>query len=487
MAYDDRPYDIVRPGDVGRLLETCRGSGQRPTKSPEWNLERWKSVRDLIVGWYGDDRPDAEAVPDLVDRLCGWMDPVQRQVIERLFAHWRAMYPKTSSDGIDLDPDPISFIDHDRRVELKVKPTFAFVQSSGGREVIRLRTGAIGTGRFEAAVLYTEPGPGDYFIDAMLDAGSAEEIVDPPDRRELVERVIGAGAGDQQLTLVPGVHCFSCSSSPRCGQYPPARGGRVFNSTRSITLSKTNLDWIDTCQRRVAWDRVYQIPRHREDEFEASGRLLAGISFHEMAAAAILSDSPESVVTAALGQAPPDAVADLSLLWENHQALWADEQLEARRTEFWVGLTLLSPGIRVDSRGKEVFEPVAVTLVGSIDVTGREADGTPMVVEHRTGTSGAHGTYEAELYAAGAALAIARAGGARPPAVAVHLHHLRPDPPVCERQVFDGDRLEAAIDQLGLVASTAVSWHPLDSLSPSFEVGPWCGSCQHRRRCEGFR
>ncbi len=398
------------------------------------------------------------------------------------------MYPKTVSPEIDFEPAAVSVIDHDRRVELKVRPTFAVEHPGGGRELIRLRTGTGGTGRHDAAIIHAGMAPGEYFIDAMLAAGSAEEVVSPSEPDRLIGTLLDAVVtNDPASKLRPGVHCISCASAPRCGQYPIAGEGRVFNSTRSITLAKTHLDWLGTCQRRVSWDRVYQIPRHQEDDLEMSSNLRAGIGFHEMAAAAIMADSPDEVVAATLSQAAPDSVSDLSLLWGHHQELWQSERLEARRVEFWLGLTVMTPGLRVDSRGRESNEPVAVSLVGSVDVTGREADGTPMVVEHRTGNAGSHASLEAELYAVGAAIAIAGRGGAWPEAIAVHLHHLRPDPPECRRRLFDREELASALDRLRQAAATAAAWHPQDSLAAPFEVGPWCGSCSHRQRCEGFR
>jgi hypothetical protein len=262
----------------------------------------------------------------------------------------------------------------------------------------------------------------------------------------------------------------------------------VYVSTRSVTVSKTQLGMLAVCGRRVAWDRLHQIPTDTDGETELRDGLATGLRFHEMAAAAIPGDDPSAVVAAALSEAPPSEAAELGRLWENHLRVWRlDGDPQARSVEYSAGLTLLVPGIHVDSRGRESTQPVAVTFIGVLDVTGREADGTPMVVEHRTGASGAHGHLEADLYAAAAAASIQASTRSWPQRLAVHLHHLSPEPPTCVRRVFERADLDAAVEALREAASTIAGWHPHDALSPPWTAGPWCGACHHRPLCETFR
>ncbi len=226
VPYDDRPYLVERPDNLVARLERCPQIGRKPTKQPRWNLDRWQMVRDLIVGWYGDDRPDAESVPDLVERLAGWADPVQREVVERLFASWRMLYPKDPNYPVDLDPNRVSYFDHDRRIELRVSPTIAISHPGGEVEHVRIKTGSGRTTPAEAAVLHHDPDPAWFFTDAMLASGSAEEIPKPEDGAGILERLaIAADAGDAS-GLSPGLHCFSCDSAARCGQYPLANDGQ---------------------------------------------------------------------------------------------------------------------------------------------------------------------------------------------------------------------------------------------------------------------
>ncbi len=488
MPFDDRPFLVERPDNLVARVDRCPQLGRKPTGQPRWNLERWQLVRDLIVGWYGDDRPDGELIPELVERLAGWVDPVQREVVERLFASWRMLYPKDPDFPVDLDPPRISYIDHAARVELRVSPTVAISHPGGEVEYVRIKTGSGRTTPEEAAVLHDAKEEGAFFTDAMLAAGSAEEVPAPDDGARVLDRLVEAANSGDRPGLTPGLHCFSCDSAARCGQYPLWTQGRVYNSTRALTISKSLLDWMGTCERRVAWDRVFQVPRERDDEYEARGGLATGLHFHQMAAAAILSDAAADVVEAACRQSPPSEADDLVRMWENHLELWeADGRPELKATEVWAGTTVLVPGIRVDSRAREHREPVAVTFAAALDATGRSADGRPLVIEHRTGATAEHGFLEAELYAVAAAMAVRRSGGSLPESVEVHLHHLRPEEPACSQTVFDVARLERAFEQLERVAARAVSWHPLHTLAPPYSVGPWCSGCHHRTMCERHR
>jgi len=445
-------------------------------------------VRDLVEAWYVEGASAESDAAELVERLAGWLDPVQRLTVERLFAGWRAMFPPGAAVKVDLEPEAGSVFDHDRRVELRVSPTVGFTNPDGSIERVRLRTGRSATGPDDAAVLHTAD-PDVIHVDAMVSVGVAEEIPPPDDVSTRIRQLLDLATRNRDTALVPGLWCFGCDSAARCGHYPiTAAGGRVYVSTRSITVSKTHLGHLDVCHRRVAWDRVHQLPTDIDGDVELRDGLAAGLRFHELAAAAILADDAPEVVDAASGEISPSEAAELRRMWDNHLRLWeTDGRPRARRVEHPAGVTLLVPGVHVDSRGRESTQPVAVTFIGVLDVTGREPDGTPMVVEHRTGRSGEHAPLEAELYAVAAWTSIEASTGRPPDAVAVHLHHLGPEPPECHRQVFDRPRIESALEELRVAASTIAAWHPHDSLSPSWTAGPWCAGCRHRPLCETFR
>lgn len=61
---------------------------------------------------------------------------------------------------------------------------------------------------------------------------------------------------------------------------------------------------------------------------------------------------------------------------------------------------MTAPGVHIDSRDREhADQPVAVIFAGLADAVGREAGGTPAVLEHRTGASANSLHLEPELYA----------------------------------------------------------------------------------------
>jgi hypothetical protein len=440
----------------------------------------------LIVGWYGSDTYDD--VDGLIEHRIGWMDPVQRLLVERQFAAWRAMFPREDDVEVILDPPAASRIDHDRRVELRVQPTFGFRNPDGTTEWVRLRTGRSASSPDEAAVLVSG-GEEGVTLDAMMGLGVAEEVPVPPDPEAIVSELMELADRpvDRHRDRRAGPWCFSCASAARCGNYPLVEAGRVYVSTRSLTVSKTQLGWLDTCHRRVAWDRLHAVRLESEDEIHAYGAA-TGVAFHEMAAAAAVSDDPASIVESACRTVAPSEAAALQRLWANHETLWsADGPPAARATEYPAGVTFLVPGVHIDGRGRRSEQPVAITMIGILDLTGREVDGTPMVIEHRTGRSAEHADLELALYALSTAEFIRGRTGEWPDRVAVHLHALGPDEPECTKTLLTRDALEDARRRLEEAARTIASWDPENTLDPAFSVGRWCERCHHREVCESFR
>ena len=110
-----------------------------------------------------------------------------------------------------------------------------------------------------------------------------------------------------------------------------------------------------------------------------------------------------------------------------------------------------------------------------------------MVVEHRTGRSAEHGPLELDLYALSTAEFIRARSGAWPERVAVHLHALGPENPVCTRTVLDAEALATSRRRLEEAASIIASWDPENTLDPLYTAGEWCERCHHREVCETFR
>ena len=125
---------------------------------------------------------------------------------------------------------------------------------------------------------------------------------------------------------------------------------------------------------------------------------------------------------------------------------------------------------------------VAIVLIARVDGAGREADGTPVIVEHRTGESATETSYETDLYALSTAWAV------QDDRAAVHVHRLGlQDGPVCERTSYDEEALTEAADRLRSAAGRITAWHPTNAIAPPYTVGGWCTWCPVKERCERHR
>ncbi len=139
----------------------------------------------------------------------------------------------------------------------------------------------------------------------------------------------------------------------------------------------------------MAWARLYGIPTDEGDENGEHARL--GSSFHEGAATALLADDPDAAFAAYAASAPGSEQADLLQLWDNHELLTETEPfpVDVRETEYGIGVTCHPSGLYIDYKDREHPDRiVAVTMAGFADAVGKEADGTPAVVELRTGLPG---------------------------------------------------------------------------------------------------
>lgn len=289
--------------------------------------------------------------------------------------------------------------------------------------------------------------------------------------------------------LVPGVHCYRCRRPARCGAYPHIHGPEPTYRTRTLIVSKTQLAKAAVCQRAAAWRTLHAIPTDRtpdDDHTPGFDSYATGALFHETVAAALLSDDPQALYRQAWHNAPPSEAADLRRLFDNHTCLWQTDPhpVHPKATEPQIGVTLTVQGAVLDRHGDTATGPVAVVLAAKPDVTGWEQPDTAAVVEHRTGAASTALPHEADLYAAAAwAAAKTLKPDAEPPAVAVHFHHLRHDPPRCERHHYTPHQIRQAIQRLAAAAETIAGWHPADALHPPHNPGDHCADCPYQQRC----
>lgn len=471
------------------LIERCPPARRPGSRTPTLALERWKVIREATVQWHNAGAPTAGAeIEGIEEAFFGGWDPVQRRLLTELFAAYRRLFPADAS-RVDLDPVFGGALHEatNRSISVAVQVE---VDTPGGTQALRIKTGRATTGESEAAAFYRDAETRK-LVDLRLAADDVVTIPPPADPAGIVD-VLAIRWDRAQATprqgRVAGFHCHSCSRPARCGQYPVVGEGSVSGNTRTLLVSKSRLADSDRCLRSAAWPTVYGIPRDDGDDEFDSTNLVVGNQFHRTVAAALLSDDPGALYDAASGTVSPSEADDLRWLFDQHEALWATDEspVQVSRTEYQFGVTFVVEGAVLDRQDRLGTGEVAVTFMAATDVNGWEDDRVAAVVEHRTGNTSSALPYEADLYAVSAWEALASLGR-EVDGVAVHFHHVRADPARCERLFYAAERIEEAKAALRAVAATLAGFHPADSTSPPHTVGPWCDWCQWRERCLPFR
>lgn len=451
---------------VAELVHPCPAAGGRTrTRQPRARLDRWMILRDLLADAWAN--PDIERTV-LFERHLAALSPLEADLIRRMFLNVERIFPVQDSD-IDLEGVTIPFDDDGAGVTTSVHITFRVAHPDGSVEMVRLKTGRSSSSVEEAAVLWSGADDGETFTDLMAWPGEVEQIGVPSDLEARLQALIEESPALHGSGVRPGSACVWCARAALCGAFPSDR--IVPTSARTVNLTKTDVEGLAQCRRRVAWRRVHGIPRDDGDE-DTPPAVSQGRVFHSLVAAAENSDAPAATVADFLLGVAPSEVADLQMMWEHHRHLMGTEGIEVRRLEFPVGMTLLE-GERADIHG--------VTIIGFLDMTARDAAGRPLAVEIKTGSPG-DTEIEDDLYAVG----MRRWIGPDDPIV-IHRHYVRPTPPVCEVVELDRQAADRAIDRLRRRVAVVEGWDWEDPLSVAPTVGSWCGGCEFRLTCESYR
>ena len=372
------------------LLESCPASRGSPTEMPKAQLARWVLVTDAVGEWYRSE-VGTEDINDIEERQIGWLDPVQLDIASSLFATYRQIMPKAAGDIVEIDSSFSEVWDTQANTTISAATQLS-VTRGDATERVKIKTGRSRVSPEEKAVLVEgSDDPDVAFIEVNVSAGEIDEItMEAPERTEVISRLFSIPESIKgQKGIVPGLHCYQCQRPMRCGQYPSLDPSRTRSESRGVLVSKKWLAKLLTCQRQVAWARLYGIPTDEGDENGEHARL--GSSFHEGAATALLADDPDAAFAAYAASAPGSEQADLLQLWDNHELLTETEPfpVDVRETEYGIGVTCHPSGLYIDYKDREHPDRiVAVTMAGFADAVGREADGTPAVVELRTGLPG---------------------------------------------------------------------------------------------------
>lgn len=448
-------YDLTHP---------CPAAGSGPrTRQPRARLDRWTILRDLLVDAWSNPEEENEAV---LARHLGVLSELEANLIRKMYLNVRRAFPVPPTAGFDPESHPIHYDDSTVGITTAVSYTFSFSHDDGHNERVRLKTGRSQTTAVEAAVSWAGADPDDRFVDLMAWPGEVEEIAPPSDLESVLSDLIETAPFLHQSGVRPGPACVHCSRSAVCGAFP---ADRVVPSTAAtVNLTKTDVEVLGQCQRRVAWRRVHGIPRDDGDEVDRVDSFSRGRLFHEMVARAETGEDREDVVQGFLGGAPPSERAGLEMMWANHCGLVESEGLDVKVSEFPVGATLLE-GKRQLTRG--------VTLIGFVDLVARAGD--PVVVELKTGAPGSSDV-EDDIYAVGMSVWVDGP-------VVIHRHFVGMDPPVCEMVEVQPEEMESARQRLRSRVTSVHEWDWEDPLQPPFQVGGWCSGCEFKTTCESYR
>ena len=455
------------------LRDLCHPCGavtrERGTKQPRAQLDRWGILRDLVVdAWLNPDDPPE----GIARRHLEALSPIERDLVWKMFLNVGRILPRPQGVEIDVEGTSRYYDRVEDGVATSVFISWTFSHPDGTREHFRLKTGRSGTTEEEAALLWLEAEAGESFHDIMAWTGEVTDINPPPSLEDRLIAVIRASPALSDPRPQPGYYCVRCDRAARCGAYPTGDGERAPSYARTLNLTKTDLIDLALCQRRVAWRRVHGIPYDDGDDPTETDELSRGIEFHRLLTVAHEGGDPAGKVEDFLRALPVSEVADFRQMWDNHLTLLQTEGLEVRRTEFPVGITLLQ-GEKQELRG--------ATLIGFVDLTARDPHGHPAAVEVKTGTS-LVSEVENDLYALG----MRRWLPSGEPVV-IHRHHVRRNPPECERFEYTDSDLVEAMSRLEERISPALGWDWDDPLQPPYQVGGWCQSCRHRGICSAYR
>ena len=468
-----RPSTRKCPGSFANLghLSTTPNRNAPP-------LRRWKATWDALSPELRGEQSLAPSGKPL--------DAVQAAIVAAQIKRARPLLPTPGRGEFDLDWPHLSFpIGPD---ELDVFFQFAHTDDDGFLKMYRLKTAQIRendefvSAPEEIATIVSDPRFPDSLEAYEVRTADGEMIrLEMPrhQARQILaelerdyQKMVGADPGQTHA----GLHCSMCDVADLCRTFPaiepwsgeiaPVRKRRLPSAYR-LMISKSRLVEMDLCQRRAAWRAWFSIPAdldHRSRE--TSPGLAVGNRFHLRMAKALLSEDPWSLF---------DGDPEIEALYRRHLELPCTDGLRITATEFPLGFTVR---FRTDQHS------ISVVPYGLADAVGREPDGTPAVIDHKTGSTEGTNPREAEIYALGALLRISDA-----PSVATHIHRLfdHGADPICERTVWERDRIGQWASRLVKLAETAARWNLIDATSPPYRVGDWCSTCPFEQRCRSHR
>lgn len=486
-----RAQDLVLFGQCPASVLTPRSKEPRPAISP--NLFRWQAVKDAILKWH-----ESEAVDPFEDArqfAFGDLPDVQLEVASELLRWYTQIIDR--STPIQESGGPMLATSDDRSTEIASWPTFLVEEDEGTYEILKLRTGSASTtDEYEAAVLATGNLDGIETVDVssindvLLVAGETTKADVLPERQQealaemfsWIDERDRLGTRQIRADFRPGRHCHTCARVAYCGAYPLLTERKPGERTRVLRISKTNLERLESCERRAAWGAVHQIPGEGSENEPASGTSF-GLLAHEALAAVVSSDNPFATFEGIKSRFPASEIADLEVMVEAHVEIENSEHSAPMLydPEIQIGCTFLVDGW--DPGHEDNRSPVAVTFLTRADAIAAQSEHL-VVVDHKTSESAPR--LEKELLAVSMAARHRRDHG-QVDCVEVHQHFLRrPAGERCEITMFERDGLNSAYAVLKKGAERFASFDTYQALEakPKSVADGECFQCDFRSRCQ---
>ncbi len=284
----------------------------------------------------------------------------------------------------------------------------------------------------------------------------------------------------------PNKNCTSfCSRSSKCGEFPVVENIELGKLDRGLTVSKTNLLKLEGCERRAAWKLLYGIPEDKENNFGEFG-----IKFHDAAGKMLVTtkDRNDPAEIERLKELIKDEDDELQeKIIERYKELLdrlkGYENLDLTLNEYPVGFTLVPNGTKVLSDYRLKEGKVATSFIGNADLLGR-LDGSPIVIELKTGKKQEGDLTEAELYAFGIWKRFAEEEKKDVTVLHIYLNEAKDEP---VERIFGEEEFKTIEEKFYSYAEKIASWNPLDALSVNHSEGNCCDYCEFKQTCAEFR
>ena len=254
-----------------KKISECHISNGKNNQLAAPKLNRWADLNRAIIDWWNNDATEETSVRISEQNNFQFYDPIQKKILSDLFKRFRELYPKKNID-FEFEYITKEAIKEINGEEYGITTHFTYeFADSDYSEYIRLKTAHDPEpALIDRAIISKFQSENENFITAALSKDDLIEIdmVENPDEIidkhfEILENYI-----NNKQKRTPGNHCNFCNMSSTCGQFPLVSEGKVNNRVRQLKVSKTNLVKLNNCERRVAWNVQYGLPREDFLEFE---------------------------------------------------------------------------------------------------------------------------------------------------------------------------------------------------------------------------